>query len=960
MAYSSFDTGSLRPAEEMTIKRYIYFESKKADISTLTALPLEQLQTMREESVAAEQVIFKNLQESTKVWEAQAGQTLSLNKAIEYIRTPPIQHTSNKWQPSPRNSDLKEKSNSVYTMTYYVHERTRYDRELDKSVPIAWTLSWSVRTQTPGDMKGGRIAGQDKKLYTDKAAMEKYLSGREKAYAHLFTEISPPIPKENADCFRVNGQLLPGYTVEGEEPAPPEHSTDHTTAVDTPATDPAADMGGVSISTENEPRKESEPMKEPLNIQLVSREAFESGNAADGAWLKLPATADQLQTALARIGVQDGDFRINDFEAHVFAVGSLERDIVLNADLNDLNFLAAQIEKLDDTQLEKLNAACLNIDEDIKQLAELAGNTDFYEHYPDIKTTAELGAHVFEKAELIQIPEAWAGAVDLEKLGQLAAESEKGIFTAHGYIVESGAEWKPITEIPQEYKIAPKIEYDSIAAADPPTKQQNATAAVDAAPFVLTADNPRDKLKEITDKLENGIKGIFESEQYKKCLDTFSKFHNYSFNNCVLIAMQNPTATHVAGFNAWQADFKRQVQKGEKGIKIIAPAPFTAKKEVDKLDAKGQPIVGKDGKTVKETQEVTVPSFKVATVFDVSQTDGEPLPQLGVSELIGSVDQYKDFFAAVEKISPVPVGFEEITGGAKGYFSQEEKRIAINEGMGELQNLKTLIHEIAHARIHDIDRNAPKDEKRADRNTREVEAESIAYTVCQHYGLDTSDYSFGYVAGWSNGKDLEILKSSLDTIRKDAGAIIGEIDKHFAELTKDKVQTAEQTKPEVTPPVDLKVVADYMQKQHDIIKSAEPGKVQSQAVFDNGIKRLEQVNERIPAEHTQLKSLLASAANSPDLQTLQTRMDILKTDFIQHHCTAKQDTITQNGKADPPKATATTAQAKINPQAKSAPKPKQEKSSIRKDLAANKEKAAGQKSAPQKTATKNKNAELGG
>jgi len=196
-------------------------------------------------------------------------------------------------------------------------------------------------------------------------------------------------------------------------------------------------------------------MKEPLNIQLVSREAFESGNTADGAWLKLPATADQLQTALARIGVQGGDFRINDFESPVFAIGSLERDTVLNADLNELNFLASQIEKLDDTQLEKLNAACLNIDEDIQRLTELAGNTAFYEHYPDINTPAELGAHVFEKSGLIQIPEAWAGAVDREKLGELAAETEKGIFTAHGYVVESGAEWKPVTEIPPEYKIAP-------------------------------------------------------------------------------------------------------------------------------------------------------------------------------------------------------------------------------------------------------------------------------------------------------------------------------------------------------------------------------------------------------------------------------------------------------------------------------------------------------------------------
>jgi|GEM_PF-4478042 len=168
--------------------------------------------------------------------------------------------------------------------------------------------------------------------------------------------------------------------------------------------------------------------------------------------------------------------------------------------------------------------------------------------------------------------------------------------------------------------------------------------------------------------------------------------------------MQKPDATRVAGFNAWKKDFKRSVNKGEKGIKIIAPAPFKTKQEVDKLDGNGKPVIGTDGKRVKEEKEVTIPAFTVATVFDVSQTDGEPLPQLGVSELTGSVEQYKDFFAAVEKVSPVPVDFEKIKTGAKGYFHLEEKRIAINEGMSDVQNLKTLIHEIAHARIHDITR----------------------------------------------------------------------------------------------------------------------------------------------------------------------------------------------------------------------------------------------------------------
>jgi len=992
MSYNSYDHGTLKPAEEIKIERRVYFDSKKADISHLTALPLEQLQKMREESTAAEQTIFANFQDATKAWEVQAGQTLSLNKAIEYVRTPPIKHTSNEWATDPNNSDRKTKSNNVYVMSYHVYERQRYDKEAGKSVPVASDLTWSVRTHAPGDMRGGRIAGQDKKVYTDKAAMEKYLSGREKAYAHLFTEISPQVPPEHAACFQVNGQLLPGYTIAGEEPKTQEHTA--------------------------------------------------SVAAAE------PTT--QQQTAAAT---------------------------------------------------------------------------------PKTPT-------------------------------------EQSQSTA-----------------PAEEPTAPKTEAQPTNEPAQPNTTP-AAAAIVAAPFVLTADNPRDKLKEITDKLENGIKGIFESEQYKTYLNTLSKFHNYSFNNCLLIAMQKPDATRVAGFNAWRKDFKRNVQKGEKGIKIIAPAPFKTKQEVDKLDGNGKPVIGADGKRVKEEKEVTIPAFTVATVFDVSQTDGEPLPQLGVSELTGSVEHYKEFFAAVEKVSPVPVDFEKIKTGAKGYFHLEEKRIAINEGMSDLQNLKTLIHEIAHARIHDIDKNAPKEEQ-PDRRTREVEAESIAYTVCQHYGLDTSDYSFGYVASWSGGKELDILKSSLDTIRKEADAIITEVDKHFAELTQDKTQTVEQTteqaaeqtapqgmvadqaptpelqtalqglqgevketlqwfmgedmknhgelrpltlemiavqgfelkdgelveapppngtfsiyqvkdgnetrdirfepfdnlkqapdmanyqhiytaplkhgdslarihlefnldkKPEdfrgrsvsisdvivmnkdgketahyvdsvgfkelpgfldtkeptkEAPAVDLTIVADYFQKQNEKIQAADPSKTDGQAAFSTLTKRLEQANERIPDQHPELKALLVNAAQSPDLPTLQERMATLNTDFVQHYSTAVQNTIDTSGKAEPPAAAPTqqtdTPQPKAPAQgenvaaieakvkagetinlsdlsdaikkdkqtAQTAPtgktgqtrpasrgKPTQEKPSIKEQIAAGKKQLAGDKSAPTRTATKNNN-----
>jgi antirestriction protein ArdC len=308
-----------------------------------------------------------------------------------------------------------------------------------------------------------------------------------------------------------------------------------------------------------------------------------------------------------------------------------------------------------------------------------------------------------------------------------------------------------------------------------------------AAPITLTAENTKGRLKEITDRLEAGIRDIFGSDQYKTYLNTLSKFHSYSFNNCVLIAMQKPDATHIAGYSAWQHNFKRQVMKGEKGIKIIAPAPYKIKKERERIDPKsGSVVTGKDGKPVMDEVEVKVPAFKVATVFDISQTEGEPLPEIGVDELSGDVGRYDDLYKALEKSSPVPIALEDIASGAKGYYEQVEKRIAIQSGMSELQTLKTAIHEIAHARLHDIDKNAPKDVPRPDHDTREVEAESVAYTVCAHYGLDTSDYSFGYIAGWSGDKELDTLKASLETIRSEAGAIITEVNGHMAQLAKDR------------------------------------------------------------------------------------------------------------------------------------------------------------------------------
>ncbi len=425
----------------------------------------------------------------------------------------------------------------------------------------------------------------------------------------------------------------------------------------------------------------------------------------------------------------------------------------------------------------------------------------------------DLGDYYLNKSGMVDMPEEWKKGIDLVAFGRNAAEQERGSFTPYGYIVESGDQWERHYEgrdVPEEYRIMSypqpparpdpeKADFDAISTGQAATLTAEPPQPRPVVPIVLTSEKPAEKIKEITDRLEQGIAELFDSERYKDYLRVMSKFHNYSFRNTLLIAMQAPDASLVAGYNTWKNTHGRHVKGGEKGIKIFAPSPYKVKREVEKLDPQTRkPIIGKDGKPVTEEQEITVPAYKVVSVFDVSQTEGRELPDIAVDELTGDVDRYNDFFAALEKTSPVPIGFENIEGKSHGYYHLEEKRIAIQEGMSELQTLKTAIHEIAHAKLHDIDLNAPKEDlaDRPDRRTREVQAESVAYTVCQHYGLDTSDYSFGYVAGWSSGRELAELKASLETIRTAAAEIIDSIDGHFAELQQAREQAAQQEQPQ--------------------------------------------------------------------------------------------------------------------------------------------------------------------
>ncbi len=299
------------------------------------------------------------------------------------------------------------------------------------------------------------------------------------------------------------------------------------------------------------------------------------------------------------------------------------------------------------------------------------------------------------------------------------------------------------------------------------------------------------RIDEILQQLEAGVASIYESEGYKRYLDTMSKFHNYSVNNCILIAMQKPDASYVAGYTAWKDKFHRQVLKGEKGITIIAPSQYKKNVDVSVVDEYGSQVMDAAGRPLTEQKEVTYQGFRTATVFDVSQTEGEPLPSI-VSDLMDPVQDYDEYFSAIKDLSPVPVRFDNIESGAKGYFSPTKQEIVLQRGMSEEQTIKTLLHECAHARL-----GHGGDDDHSDRRTHEVQAESVAYCCCRAIGLDTSDYSFGYIAGWSSGQDQKELKASLQTIRDQADQMIKGIEEKFTRVMEIRAERAAMEGPKV-------------------------------------------------------------------------------------------------------------------------------------------------------------------
>ena len=546
----------------------------------------------------------------------------------------------------------------------------------------------------------------------------------------------------------------------------------------------------------------SEHMEQPILSGYLSNLGKYTEGRPMGEWVSFPTTAEHLKEVFDRIGIDGknyGELHITEYQS---SIAGLAGKLTELESLDELNYLSELLKMQFDDDREKFVAAMAYGDHtrDLQNIINLAQNLDCYWIYPSVKTEEDYGHYLIEELDELELPEEAKNYFMYEEYGRDAAINDGGRFTEQGYIYNNRntfTQWYDGRDVPEEYRVTPQPPVQEKEQADLDASAAIPTAATEQPPvfpIILSSEKPADKMKEITDRLEQGILGLYESDRYADYLRTMSKFHDYSLNNTILIAMQGGNL--VKGYKQWEKEFDRHVKPGEKAIKIIAPAPFTVKKQVEKIDPDTQkPVFDKNGKAVTEEKEIQIPAFRVVSVFDVSQTEGKELPDLGIKELTGDVEQYQDFFAALERTSPFDISFEALGGSVKGRCNYEEKRISINEGMDELQNIKTAIHEIAHATLHDIDKDAPE---RPDRRTREIQAESVAYAVCQHYGLDTSDYSFGYIAGWSSGKELAELKGSLETIRSTAAKLIDTIDGHFVEIqqAQDKEQTTEQAQPE--------------------------------------------------------------------------------------------------------------------------------------------------------------------
>lgn len=420
-----------------------------------------------------------------------------------------------------------------------------------------------------------------------------------------------------------------------------------------------------------------EPVSEVFSILLHNRQLYEQGK--EGLWLSLPTTTEKLQAALREIGISADnpqDFFLYDYRSPQERPIKLPRDLVLSADVDELNFFAARLEKLDAAALAELNAALQNPKggfENIGQIIDYADNVDYFVHLPDVQSPGQLGDYYLNRSGMVYMPEEWKAGIFLPRFGLHIANTEHGVFTDYGYLVKSGDEWQRVHEgqpVPEEYRVMtyPQPEADREAFRTEPAPP--AAVLPEAGPIILKGKTKDEYMKEITDKLEAGVRGVLDSENYKSYLTSMSKFHTYSFRNTMLIFLQKPDASLVAGAGKWQSEFERTRKQGERGLKILAPNFYKVKKRVPKKDPDtGEPIKDKDGKTVMDEQEITVPDYRVVSVYDVSQTEGKELPEAHVDMLSGDVEQFQDLQAALERSSPYAISIEPILDGAKAAAS---------------------------------------------------------------------------------------------------------------------------------------------------------------------------------------------------------------------------------------------------------------------------------------------------
>lgn len=636
-------------------------------------------------------------------------------------------------------------------------------------------------------------------------------------------------------------------------------------------------------------------MGEIFSILLSNHTHSETGKKNE-VWLQMPSTKEQLQKALKIINITDDnsqDFFINDFKFAKDYQFDIKLDMIRKGSIDELNYLASLLEMYNESSHNKFAAAVSYGEhtENLKELVNLAQNLNCYQLHTNIKTKEEYGYYLIDKMETIKLPEEAKKYFMYEQYVNDIVSREDGKFTKNGYIYNNKNKFRELyngQNVPPKYcimnysqslesPVLPTIEKSVRDSEKNLTKQLQSYPVI---PIVLNSNNQGEKVKEITQKMEMHIKQFFDSDNYKNYLNIISQFNNYSFRNTVLIAMQKPDASFVKGYETWKNEFKRHVRMNEKGIKIIAPLPYKIKKEIEKIDPQtNKLVIGKDDKPITEEVEINVANFRVVTVFDISQTEGQELTNTDIKIHIRDIEHYKDFIVALEKVSQYKIDFEKIQGASKSHTNYEEKRIAIQEGMDKIQTLKTAVHEIANTKLHDIDLNIERDEqqKHLDRHTREVQAESIAYTVCQYYGLDTSDYLFTDIANWSKGKDTVELKHSLETIYKTSVEIINSVDGYFNKLQKgweqDISKGQEQLQSEKSSlAVNLYKGTNYLEKLQQNIDMATPNKKKDFTFYNDNIKRLNRLSERTPQGLEHLRELINYAAQSPDLKILNERL----------------------------------------------------------------------------------------